>query len=143
MSRPIDPVKLSGQSRKVLEAIAETIVPSEGPERPGAPEMKLADRLEAFVDQFPGARLLLLLVCWLWEFSPTWSGSFRRFSSLSLAERTQVLESWEKSRWFFRRAALTGLKAVFLASFYNNPDLWPYLGYQEGCLSEPPRRGET
>lgn len=138
MSGAMEPVKMSAATRRVMEALAETIIPSEDPDRPGALEMKLADRLMAFVSQFPGGRSLLIFVCWMWEFSPLQVGTFQRFSSLSLAERTLVLEDFEKSALSLRRLALLGLKAVLMASFYNNPAVWPYIGYQEGCLSPPP-----
>ena len=79
----------------------------------------------------------------MWEFSPIWSGRWARFSSLSLEDRVRVLEGWENSRLSVRRMALFGLKALFMAAFYNNPEVWPHIGYQEGCLSEPPDAGAS
>jgi hypothetical protein len=132
------PVEISRGTRKVMEALADTIIPG-GDEGPGALDVDLVDRFLDFLRQFPPVALRLFsLSCWMWEFCPIWSGRFARFSGLSLEERTRMLESWENSRFLFRRGALIILKSIFLATFYNNREVWPLLGYEEGCLSEPP-----
>lgn len=131
-------VEVSDQSRKIVEALAETMVPSEGPDRPGAPDVDLAGRLLKFMGRRPGRKRMFLLICWSWEFSPVWSGKLRRFSSLSLEQRTGILESYENSRWFINRQSFYLLKLLFLAAFYYNPEIWPHIGYEPGCLSELP-----
>ena len=132
------PVKVSDRMRKVMEALADTIIPGGDEDRPGALDMDLVDRFLEFLSQFPPAPRLFAISCWMWEFSPLWSGRLARFSRLSLPERTKILESWEKSRLFVRRGALIIFKSIFLATFYNDQEVWPLLGYKEGCLSEPP-----
>lgn len=130
--------EISKADRKVVEALAETIIPSEGPERPGALDVGLVESLLDRLGQAPGARKVFLGFCWFWEYSPIWSGRWARLSSLDLAERTKILESWESSRVPIKRGALLILKAVIMVSFYNNPVVWPYIGYEPGCLSGPP-----
>jgi hypothetical protein len=131
--------RLSARSRRVMEALADTVIPSGDPGRPGALDMELCDRLLGWLANIPGATTALLAACWCWEFAPIWSGKFSRFSRLSFEDRTWVLEQWETSRFAFRRFALLGLKAPFMASFYHNPDIYPFIGYQEGCLTPPPK----
>jgi hypothetical protein len=131
-------VRLSPATRRVVSALADTIIPSEGPERPGALDLGLVDRLMEWLQGMAGTVAPLVAICWLWEFCPLWSGRLARFSRLSQEERTRIFEQWENSRLAAARWALFGLKAVFMAAFYNNPGVWPALGYEEGCLSEPP-----
>lgn len=138
MTIPTNKIKLSRATRRVMEAIADTIIPSDGPPKPGALDMGLVERLLDFLSIIPLAPLAFKIACWSWEFCPIWSGRFARFSRLSLEERTRVLESWENSRFMFRRGALLITKSIWMASFYNNPELWPLLHYKEGCMSEPP-----
>ena len=137
-SDAIASARISSSSRKVVETLAETIVPSEGPDRPGALDGDAVDRLLDWLGGIPGARDVFLDFCWFWEFSPVWSGRWARFSRLGLPERTKLLEQWQSSRMPLKRGALLLLKAVFLAAFYNDPKVWPHIGYQPGCLSPKP-----
>ena len=137
------PVEVSDASRRLVEALAETMIPSEGPRRPGAPDFDLAGGLLDFFGQRRGGYRMFMLLCWPWEFSPVWSGKFKRFSSLSLEQRTEIFEGYENSRWFLNRLSFYLLRLLFLAAFYHNPEVWPYIGYEPGCLSEPPLSVET
>jgi len=133
-------IRISAASRKIMESLADTMIPSEGPERPGAADMDAVNRLLDFFSQIPPVAFrAFIFSCWMWEFSPLWIGKIRRFTSLALEDRVRTLESFENSRLMFRRWALLILKAVIMASFYNNPKIWPFIGYQEGCLSNPPK----
>jgi hypothetical protein len=134
--------RVSPATRRVIEALADTIIPSGDPGRPGALDVNLCDPLLAWLAKLPGATTAFLLACWCWEFSPIWAGKFARFSRLSFEDRTWVLEGWEVSRLGARRWALFGLKLVFMSAFYNNPEIWPYIGYKEGCLTPPPKLAE-
>ncbi|HUT52583.1 MAG TPA: hypothetical protein VM658_04275 [bacterium] len=131
-------VKMSAATRRVMEAVADTIIPSDGPERPGASDVNLVDRLMEFLGQIPFACTAFKLACWSWEFCPLWTGRLARFSRLPAEDRERMLQGWETSRLMFRRSALLFTKAALMASFYNNPAIWPQLGYKEGCMAEPP-----
>jgi len=133
---------LSGSSRKAAESLAEVLIPSE-PERPGALDRKLVDRLFEWIGAIRGAGTVVVLLCWFWEFSPLLSFRAARLSSLALSERTALLERWENSRLLVRRYALFMTRGLFMAAFYNDPEVWPLIGYEPGCLSEPPRAVET
>lgn len=126
---------LSPRLRKVLEDMAERIIPSGGPDYPGAREVHLADQVIEMIHGFPGAMSGFRAALWLWELSPLFlSFRFRTFSRLSPEAQNRYLESWEKSRFFFRRAALTGLKGLFMVRFYADPRVQERIGYLEGCL---------
>lgn len=143
MSDSLDSVRISAASKRVVSALAETIIPSEGPERPGALDTQLVERLLAWLSDIPGAATVFVLSCWSWDFCPLWAGRLARFSSLSLEERTRLLEGWENSRIALRRYALLLTKVVIMAAYYNNEEIWPLIGYQPGCLSEPPRPADA
>ena len=131
--------RVSESSRKVIDALADTIIPSDGDGRPGALDLNFTNRFLDFLSGFKGATRVFVISCWLWEPAPLLLGKLSRFSRLSLEERTRVLEGFEHSRLFIYRGALVILKSVIMATFYNNPEVWPHLGYQGGCLSEAPR----
>jgi len=133
-------VKVSSSSRRILTALAQTIIPSEGPDRPGAEELELVDRLLEWLSTMRGAARAFVIVCRLWEFSPFLKGKFSRLSRLPLEQRTEILEKFERSRFYLVRMSLTGLKGIFMAGFYNNPRVWPLIKYEEGCLSPLPKR---
>jgi hypothetical protein len=126
---------LSPRLRKVLEDMAERIIPSGGPDYPGARDVHLADQVIEMIQSFPGAMRGFRAALMLWELSPLFlSFRFRTFSRLSPEGQNHYLESWEKSRFFFRRAALTGLKGLFMVRFYGDARVHEKIGYREGCL---------
>jgi len=135
-------IRLSSASRKVLDALAETIIPSEE-DRPGALDTEMVDRLLEWLGQVPGVAGAFVAYCWLWELTPLFAGKFSRLSRLSLEERTEVLEGWEHSGLMLRRYTLLSIKGIFMAVFYNDPAVWKEIGYEPGCLSDPPEPVKT
>ncbi len=131
-------VRVSAASRRILDSLAETIIPSEGPDRPGALDVDATGNLLEWLSSFRGAKTGFVLACWLWELSPLMSGRLARFSRMDLADRTRLLTTWESSRLFTRRWSLFLLKSIFMAAFYNDEKVWPCIGYEPGCLAEPP-----
>jgi len=125
---------LSPRLRKVLEAMAERMVPSGGPDYPGSQEFNLPDKVIAMFKIFPAGLLALRAVLWTWELMPLFFFKFRTFSGLAPEAQVKFLEGWEKSRIFLRRAALTGLKAMFVVPFYGDPEIHKRIGYTDGCL---------
>jgi len=129
-------VKISASTREVMESLADTIIPSGDPDWPGAFDVNLVDRLMDWLSEIPGAARAFVIVCWAWEYSPLQMGKPARFSRLGIEERIELLESFESSRMAVRRFALLGLKGLFMAAFYNNPEIWPRMGYDEGCYGD-------
>ncbi|MFO8058698.1 MAG: hypothetical protein R6V10_15535 [bacterium] len=131
-------VKLSGPSRRMMESLAETIIPHEAPDRPGAADIGLVDLLLNWLSTFPGGKTGFVLYCWLWEFSPFLSFKFSRLSRLPLEKRVKLLEKRERSRLYTLRMSFVLLKGLFMGGFYNQPRVWKHIGYDEGCISDPP-----
>ncbi len=74
----------------------------------------------------PRIRVLLHLLFFLVEHAtlflpaPGWGG-WRRFTSLSLAQRIAVLDGWRTSRFFPRRLVFTSLRAVLAMAWFAHP----------------------
>ena len=136
--------KLSPRTRKILEELAERIIPSGGPDYPGAQDVEIIPRLIERVGAVPLGLAGLKLIAWLWEISPILFFRFKLLSSMSPSQQTQYLESWEKSRLMLRRYALFGLKAIFLGAFYLQPMVWEKIGYEPGkCYAQPEKGAEN
>ncbi len=130
-------VQLGVRSERIFKDLADRIIPAGGPDYPGAADIGLTDTMLKQVKGIPFARRGLLTVLWLWNISPFFfSLKFKPFSRLSANEQTMYLESWERSRFMLRRFAFMGLKALFMAFFYNDPRIWEKIGYKEECLQK-------
>mgnify|MGYP000129694397 CR=1 FL=1 len=124
-------------TRVIMDALFDAIIPSEGRDRPGAADFNLVERLLDWLGAIPLAAPGFILLCIAWDFSPLLFLRFRRFHRLTFEERTWIFERFE-SGGFFRRWAFVLFKSVIMAAFYRNPEVWPLIGYHEGCLSPLP-----
>jgi len=125
---------LSPRLRKVLEDMAERLIPSGGPDYPGARDVHLADQIVEMINNLRGVRSGFRALLWFLEISPLFSLQFKTFSRLSPEGQNRFFESMEKSRLFFRRAGLTMLKGLFMVRFYADPRVLEKIHYAEGCL---------
>lgn len=124
--------RISRRTRKILEELAERIIPSGGVEYPGAKELAVVDRLIERASRIPGMFLALKIFAWSWELAPVWFFRFSLFTWMSPERQNRFLESFEKSRFLVKRWAIMGCKAVFMAVFYNQPLVWEKIGYKAG-----------
>jgi hypothetical protein len=129
---------VSRASRRVLEAVLDTLVPEGGPFPEGAAGSPLAERVEDFVGGAgagPAFRFLLRGI----ELSPFCLPplAFRRFSRLPRDRRERVLEAWETSRFWPRRQAIHALKTIVLSQFYGQPEVHARLRYPHPLTRVP------
>jgi hypothetical protein len=74
----------------------------------------------------PRIRVLMHLLFFLVEHAtlvfpaPGWGG-WRRFTSLSPAQRIEALDDWRRSRYFPRRLVFTSLRAVLTMAWFAHP----------------------
>jgi len=130
--------KLVGErTRKILEDLAERMIPSGGIDYPGARDIGLVDKVLVLADtKIPMGVLGLKALAWYWELSPFFWLRFKMLTKMSPEEQISYFESWENSRFMFRRWILLGLKAMFMGVFYNEPVIWEKIGYAPGnCYS--------
>lgn len=61
-------------------------------------------------------------------------GRFAPLNKLSLAQATQLIESWRSSFIGLLNTAYEGLKELVFAAYYGNPQNWSALNYQKPQL---------
>jgi hypothetical protein len=121
---------------ELLRAVLEALVPRGGAFPTGAADTDLdaaVARYFAAVDPRLGAlglRLMLRAV----EYGAVVFERTRPFSKLSPEARERALAAWEGSRLGPRRQLLASLKLVALLHFYERPDVWAAIGYDDGHL---------
>ena len=142
---------LSSKARAALDAICDTFAPG-GDGLPSATELGVPEALLSLVSRNPRAaeRKQVAQLLGLWDthlLCAIAGGGVKRFTSLSQAEREQVLLSWADSRLPQRRAAFQALRKGSLLAYYGkggangdrNP-VWDAIGYPGplGAPEDPP-----
>ncbi|HEX6488714.1 MAG TPA: GMC family oxidoreductase N-terminal domain-containing protein [Candidatus Dormibacteraeota bacterium] len=121
---------LSRGQRRVLVALAESLLPEGGAIEPGARSTDLAAQFEAYVGAMPArARRTVRLLLSAFAVSSVASRHGRPFHRLSPAARESYLHSCEVSRLRQRREALVGLKALLLMLYCADERIRPLIGY--------------
>jgi hypothetical protein len=118
-----------------LSAVLDALVPRGGPFPLGAADTDLAAALSRyFASLHPlgplGLRLLLLAL----EYGPVVFEWTRPFSQLGPDERARALAAWERSRLGLRRQLIASLKLLALMHFYERPEVWWGIGYDDAHL---------
>lgn len=123
---------LSPSELPILEAVADTFVPSGGAMPLGAREVGLALRIDALVagqgaDMARGLRGAL----WITELaSPLLAGRLGRFSRLDAAARHDCIAALAASDLALLREVYAGLKQACHFTFYAQDATWAALGYE-------------
>lgn len=92
----------------------------------------LADEPAHNVDDLTSALLLI-------EFGPLiYERRFTTFSRLSPAGRLAYWESWGLSDDLLRRQVSVAMRKFFHLVFFDQPEVWPHIGYPGPSLSAPP-----
>jgi hypothetical protein len=114
----------------VLQAICDRMVPAaEG--LPGSTDLKVAAHLDGFLstmDHGIAEQIAQLLDVFEWspllfDFKPA------RFTSLTPAQRDEVLRAWATSRFEFRRTGFQALRRLSMAGYYGQEGSWKAIGY--------------
>lgn len=131
-ARPSGPRPLSRGDARILDAVLEALAPpgealtreTAGPSTAAAVEgyTRAAGGLGAF------RWLLRLIEVSPFFLPPVW---LRRFSTLSLEDRTRAIEAWESSRLWPRRQAIATLKLASLPHVWGRPEVLGAIGYPD------------
>jgi hypothetical protein len=118
---------LSRREVAFLNAAGDAIFPRGGAIPASASDADVAGYTDRWLSvSRPRIRLLMHLLFFLVEHAtlafpaPGWGG-WRRFTSLSPAQRIAVLEAWRRSRFFPRRLVFTSLRAVLTMGWFAHP----------------------
>jgi hypothetical protein len=136
-----EPKKLGKRTRKILEDLAERIIPSGGPDYPGAHDLGLVDKILEKLEPYPSALRGLKALAWSWELAPLLFFKFQLFTWMKPEPQSRFLERCEQSRSMLLRWAVIGTKAMFMAAFYNRPLIWEKIGYEPGKCYQAVRGG--
>ncbi len=119
----------------LLRAVLDALVPRGGAFPTGAADTDLDVVLARYFASLHrlgpvGLRALLLAI----EYGAVVFERTRPFSKLDPAARERALAAWEASRLPPRRQLIASLKLLALMHFYERPDVWPAIGYDDGYL---------
>jgi len=131
----------AGRRRDTFLALADRIVPDEGPSAPGARSDQTLAAAELFLasqDEGTRSKLCLLLAVFEWGAAVKCGG---RFTRLPAGKQDAYMRAWEHSGIQLFRFGFASLRNLVLLSFYTRPESWPMLGYPGPVLevkSSPP-----
>ena len=131
----------AGRRRETFLALADRMVPDEGPKAPGARSDETLATAELFLasqDEATRSKLRLLLAFFEWGAAVQCG---RRFTRLPAGKQDAYMRAWERSGIQLFRFGFASLRNLILLSFYTRPESWPMLGYPGPVLevkSSPP-----
>ena len=125
----------AARDRELLKAVLDALVPRGGAFPIGAADTDLDETLARyFVRLHPfgpaGLRVLLRAI----EYGTAVFERTRPFSRLDPAARERALAAWETSRLGPRRQLVASVKLLGLLHFYERPETWPGISYDDGHL---------
>ena len=123
------------RDRQLLQAVLEALVPRGGAFATGAADVALDDAVARYFARLhplgpAGLRVLLRAL----EYGTVLFERTRPFSRLDAAARERALAAWEASRLGLRRQLVASVKLLGLLHFYERPETWPGIGYDDGYL---------
>jgi hypothetical protein len=135
--------RLSAREQAFLRAAAEAVFPPGGELAPSGRDAFVLRHVDLYVAAIsPRSRVLIRLLFFLVEHAslffpaPGWDG-FRRFSALSVAQRTAALDAWGRSPLAARRAVFQSLRAVLTMAYFSSPDVLRAIGLAPLAFETP------
>jgi hypothetical protein len=125
----------AARDRTLLAAALDALVPRGGAFPTGAADVDLDTTLTRYFAAIHplgpvGLRLLLHAL----EYGTALFERSAPFSRLDAAGRERALAAWERSRLGPRRQLIASLKLLALMHFYERPETWSGIGYDEAYL---------
>lgn len=123
---------LSPHEYRTMASLAAALFPAGEALPVGAPSVDLARAFDGYLADEPSwaqneAKQALTLL----ELGPVvFERRFATFSNLSVAERVAHFERWGVSDSGLRRQVATGFRKFLCLLFYDQPSVWPRLGYE-------------
>lgn len=141
-----DPARrmLAPREAAVVQAAAEALYPPGGAVPISGGEADLAGYVAGYLAIVPPpTRRLVRLLLLVFEqatllFPAGGRGGRRRFSSLALEQRVQVLEDWRTASLFLRRLSFTSLRALLTLAYFAHPEVLRRLDLAPLSIETPP-----
>jgi len=116
-------------------AVLDALVPRDGAFAAGAADVDLDGALVRYFERLhPLGPAGLRLLVWAIEWGAVVCERTPRFSRLDAAGRERALAAWERSRLGVRRQLIGSLKLLALMHFYERPEAWAGIGFDETHL---------
>ena len=125
---------LPPRERQRLRLLLEALVAGEGTASAGADGDLEAAVVRYFTGLHPLGAVVLRLLLGAIEYGTVVFERTPPFSRLDPAGRERALAAWERSRLGLRRQAVASLKLVAFLHFYERPETWPGIGYDDSYL---------
>ncbi len=130
--------RLTSYERRILAAVAETLLPKTELLTESPADVDLIDRVERHILLCPrNIRLAFRGTLWGLEFGPFFTQG-RRFTRLPPEKRTASLEGWRLSRLYVKNLLCKLVESNIQALYYSQPTIYKKLGYEP-----PPARHRT
>ena len=122
---------LSDQEFRTLCAMARTHVPSGGPFEAGADQVGLARAFDRYLADEPAEHVRdVRRALWLVEYGPVlFDRRLQTFSHLPPDAQLAHWQAWGQSGVLLRRQVWWGFARFFGLLFYDQPSVWPHIGY--------------
>lgn len=122
---------LSAHQYRTLDAIARTVLPAGGVFETGAAELDLARAFDGYLADEPAFVVGdLSSALSLVEFGPLlFDGKPRTFSRCTPEERLAHWQAWRSSALLLRRQVTIAFQKFLCLVFYDDPRVWPSIGY--------------
>lgn len=135
--------QLSARDQAFVRAAADAVFPPGGALAISGAEAGTLAHVDRYVASLsPRSRVLIRLLFFLLEHAtlffpaPGWDG-FRRFTSLTPAQRAAVLEGWGRSPLAVRRTVFQSLRAVLTMAYFANPTVLRAMGLAPLAIESP------
>lgn len=127
--------RLSAWERRVLRALGQTLIPSDGGIPLEAGETDVAETLERWLAGFePSSRSAVRAMLVGFDLTPLLSRNLRTFTRLSPDAREEWIATSARSRNAPRREALTGLTMLAQLAYASRPSVGRSIGYDGSPL---------
>jgi len=122
---------LSNHEYRTLTNLAHALIPRGGPFEVGAADYDMARLFDTFLADEPAQNVkdLTLALSWL-EFGPVvHDRRATTFSNLSAEEQLTHFDTWAVADDLDRRKVSIAFRKFIYLVFYDQPEVWPHLGY--------------
>jgi hypothetical protein len=122
---------------RTLTAIGDTLIPRGGGVPQGASDFDLARKFDGYLADEPAESIRTFQrALQLVEYGPVvFDRRLATFSNLDADERSGHWHTWETSDRLLRRQVALAFRKYFFTMFYDQPEVWPHIGYPGPALS--------
>ena len=136
---PGRPLKRLGRmTHAFVRAAGDTLFPPGGELGVSAEDADVVGYMDRWFDALPAQqRTLLKLLFMALEQTPLSRLQLRRFSALPMDQRAALLERWEASPWYLKRALVVALRSTFAFAYLDHPKVHEALGMADRKACQP------